>query len=114
MEPEIPITFKKDPSLKDTHNEIDAIQSSSSKPSWGQYRPRTQQEIEHEWQLWDKTNQNDQQGTTMAYRHGRCECCKKPISTTNLDITYTLFCLGCMPGRVTPENEGFIKNSKPS
>jgi hypothetical protein len=108
-EPKNPITLKED--LKDTHTEIDASQSSSSEPSWGQHRSQTQQELEQEWQLWDTTNQNHQQRTTMAYRHGRCECCNKPISTSNLDITYTIFCLGCLPGRVTPENEGIVKDS---
>jgi hypothetical protein len=50
----------------------------------------------------------------MTYRHGRCECCNKLISTSNLDITYTLFCLECLPGRVTPENEGIVKETQPS
>jgi hypothetical protein len=106
IEPEVPIT------TTDTPPEIDASQSSSSEPSWGKHRPRTQQELEREWQLWNTTNQNNQQGTTMAYRHGRCEYCNKPISTSNLDITHTLFCLECMPGRVTPENDGLFKDPK--
>jgi len=50
-EPETAITPKEDTYLKDTHTEIDANQSSSSEPSWGQHRSQTQQELEREWQL---------------------------------------------------------------
>jgi hypothetical protein len=48
----------------------------------------------------------------MAYRHGRCESCNKPTSTTNLDTTLTLLCLGCVPGRVTPEREDTTLSQK--
>jgi hypothetical protein len=43
---------------EDSPIEIEASQSSSSEPSWGQYRHPTQRELEHEWQVWDKTNKN--------------------------------------------------------
>jgi hypothetical protein len=113
IQPEVTTTLKEHPSLKDTPPEIDAIQSSSSEPSWGQYRQRTQQELEQEWQVWNKTNQNEQQGTTMAYRHCRRESCNKPTSTTNLDTTHTLLCLECVSGRVTtPERENLVKGTK--
>jgi hypothetical protein len=110
IEPEV--TLKESSPLKDTLTEIDAIQSSSSEPSWGQYRPRTQQELEQEWQVWDETNKGEQQETTTAYRHYRCESCDKSTSTTNFDTTYTLLCLECAPGRVTPEREDLVKATK--
>ncbi len=50
----------------------------------------------------------------MTYGHGRCEYCNKPISTSNLDITYALLCPEFSPGRVTPENEGIAKDTQPS
>ncbi len=112
IEPEVTTTLKEQCPLKDTPTKIDAIQSSSSEPNWGQYRQRTQQELEQEWQVWSKTNQNEQQGTTKAYRHYRCESCNKPASTTNLDTTHTLLCLECVPGRVTPEREDLVKTTK--
>jgi hypothetical protein len=114
IEPEVTTTLKEPYSQKkDTPTEIDAIQSSSSEPSWGQYRQPTQQELQHEWQVWDKTNQHEQSGTTTAYRHGRCDSCnKKPISSSNLDTTYPLLCLECVPKCVTPEPEKLVQNTK--
>ena len=97
---------------EDTPIEIEASQSSSSEPSWGQYRHPTQQELEHEWQVWDKTNNNEQQRTTKAYRHGRCDSCNKPISTSILDMTDPLLCLECVPKCVTPEPEKLVQPTK--
>lgn len=62
--------------------EQDANQSSSVEPTRGQWREKTEKELTDECKVWEETNQGQY---TQAYRHGRCQLCQKPVSTTNLN-----------------------------
>ena len=81
--------------------EQDANQSSSIEPTWGQWRQKTEQELSDEWKAWEETNQGQ---STQAYRHGRCQLCAKPVSTTNINPQIELTCYECR--KSITENEG--------
>jgi hypothetical protein len=51
--------------------------------------------------MWEETSQNQ---TTQSYRHGRCQLCAKPVSTTNLNPREELTCFECK--QFIAEHEG--------
>ncbi len=62
----------------------------------------------------EQTTPDNKGQSTTACRHGRCESCNKPTSTSNLDTTYPLLCLDCVPKRVTPEPKNPVQDRKQS
>jgi hypothetical protein len=68
----------------------DIHESPSTAPTWGEYREPTLNELDIEWQVWEKAHQN---ATNTIYRDGRCDICNKPVSSKNLDPDYVLIYL---------------------
>ena len=89
--------------------EQDANQSSSVEPTWGQWREKTEQELSDEWKEWEETNQGS---STQAYRHGRCQLCAKPVSTTNINPTTELTCYECRKFTAENEREGYVNGKQ--
>jgi hypothetical protein len=72
---------------------------------WGKTRQKTLQEHNNEWQVW---NEVSPEGTTRAYRHGRCNQCNKPVSTTSRDLNRELLCDDCTPTVIEDDQPGQI------
>jgi hypothetical protein len=72
--------------------------SSSIEPTtWGRIESSKERERMEDLIRWESINVGGyaSQRTTMAYRHGRCYMCSKPVSSTNLDPDLEVFCKEC-------------------